>query len=226
MMRTTAMIPINVTLQYLRDGVKDSRRIKLSMDSNVAEIVTSLIDDLNLPREVEDERINYYLVHQRQVLDEESRLYDAGVQEGDILQLAVIDPNATVGKALTGAVLNRLGGKAGNEPLPVQAALVSPSGEQFPLQHTRALIGRADPKLGYPTEALDADLTLLDPSKSVSRPHALIVFASGEFTIRDLYSHTGLLLNGERVSPSKAKVLHDGDMLMLGEVLIQFRCQR
>jgi pSer/pThr/pTyr-binding forkhead associated (FHA) protein len=118
-----------------------------------------------------------------------------------------------------------LGGKAGNEPLPVKAALVSPSGDEFPLQHTRALIGRADPKLGYPTESLDADLTLLDPGKSVSRPHALIVFTNGEFTIRDLYSQTGLLVNGERVSPSKAKVLHDGDMLMLGEVLIQFRCE-
>jgi hypothetical protein len=224
-MQATAMIPINVTLQYLRDGVKDSRRVKLSMDSNVADVVASLVSDLNLPQENDDERINYYLIHQRQVLDEESKLYDVGVQEGDILQLAVIDPNATVGKAITGAVLNRLGGKAGNEPLPVAAALVSPSGVEFPLHHTRALIGRADPKLGYPSEALDADLTLLDPGKSVSRPHALIVYSSGEFTVRDLYSQTGLLLNGERVSPSKAKVLHDGDMLMLGDVLIQFRCQ-
>jgi hypothetical protein len=195
------------------------------MDSNVADIVASLVSDLSLPQDVDDEPINYYLVHQRQVLDEESMLYEVGIQEGDILQLAVIDPNATVGKAMTSAVLNRLGGKAGNEPLSVRAALVSPSGEEFPLTHTRALIGRADPKLGYPTESLDADLTILDPGKSVSRPHALIVYLNGEFTVRDLYSHTGLLLNGERVSPSKSKVLHDGDMLMLGDVLIQFRCE-
>ena len=224
-MQATAMIPINVTLQYLRDGVKDSKRVKLSMDSNVGDVIASLVSDLNLPQENDDEPINYYLIHQREVLDGDSKLFDAGIQEGDILQLAVIDPNATVGKAITGAVLNRLGGKAGNEPLPVPAALVSPSGEEFVLQHTRALIGRADPKLGYPSEALDADLTILDPGKSVSRPHALIVYSAGEFTVRDLYSQTGLLLNGERVSPSKAKVLHDGDMLMLGDVLIQFRCQ-
>jgi uncharacterized ubiquitin-like protein YukD len=224
-MQATAMIPINVTLQYLRDGVKDSRRVKLSMDSTVGDVVVSLVSELNLPQKNDDEPINYYLVHQRQILDEESKLFDAGIQEGDILQLAVIDPNATVGKAMTGAVLNRLGGKAGNEPLPVEAALVSPSGEEFPLLHTRALIGRADPKLGYPSEALDADLTILDPGKSVSRPHALIVYSSGEFTVRDLYSQTGLLLNGLRVSPSKAQVLHDGDMLMLGDVLIQFRCR-
>jgi hypothetical protein len=217
------MIPVNVTLQYLRDGVKDSRRFKLSLDSRVAEVVVHLVSDLRLPSEMGEERLTYHLIAQRQVLDEDATLYESGVQEGDILQLALLDPNATVGKAISGAVLNRLGGKAGSEPLPVTAALIAASGEHYKLTHTRALIGRADAKLGYGPDTLDADLTDLDPGKSVSRPHALIVFTNGEFTIRDLYSQRGLMLNGERVSPSKAAVLQDGDFLTLGDVEVQFK---
>lgn len=219
------MIPVNVTVQYLRDGVKDSRRVKLSLDSRVADVVAQLINDLHLPMELGQERLMYHLIAQRQMLDEEDTLLTAGVQEGDILQLAMLDPNATVGKAISGAVLNRLGGKAGSDPLPITAGLFSAAGTHFPLLHTRALIGRSDTKLGYGPDTLDADLTELDPGKSVSRPHALIVFNNGEFTVRDLYSQRGLMLNGERVSPSKAAVLQDGDILTLGDVEVQFRCE-
>src|SRR5262249_27597405 len=105
------------------------------------------------------------------------------------------------------------------------AALFTASGQQYTLSHTRALIGRADTKLGYPPESLDVDLTDVDPEKSVSRPHALIVYSDGQFTIRDLYSQHGLLLNGEPVSPSKAAPLQDGEILLLGDVEVQFRCE-
>ena len=219
------MMPVNVTLQYLRDGVKDSRRVKISLDSQVASIIDQLVQELHLPEASQEEQLTYHLVAQRQVLDEEMTLFEAGIQENDIIQLTLLDPNATVGKQITSAVLNRLGGKSTSEPLPVSAALFSADGQRFELQHTRALIGRADSKLGYPREALDADLTDLDPGKTVSRPHALIVYSNGEFTIRDLYSQRGLMLNGERVSPSKAAVLQDGDILTLGTVEVQFRCE-
>ncbi|HLY28876.1 MAG TPA: FHA domain-containing protein [Aggregatilineales bacterium] len=219
------MIPVNITLQYVRDGVKESRRVQLTMETRIGDLINELIDELSLPREVEGERIHYHFIHQRQVLDHDSTLHEGSVQEGDILQLVVIDPDATVGKAMSGSVLSRLGGKASNESLPVNAALIAPSGERFDLLHTRALIGRADAKLGYPSEALDADLTTLDPGKTVSRPHALIVYSNDEFTVRDLYSQRGLVLNGKRVSPSKAEVLQNGDMLMLGDVLLQFKLE-
>ncbi len=219
------MIPVNVTLQYVRDGVKDSKRLKLAMDHKVHDTIIALIKDLDLPLQNEGDPISYHLLRHRVVLDDDDMLFEAGVQEGDILQLASIDSNATVGQALTAGILNRLGGKASHEPLPISAALLTRDGEFLHLKHTRALIGRADASRGYPPETLDADLTELDPGRSVSRPHALIVYTDNEFTIRDLYSQRGLLLNGQPVSPSKAQVLHDGDMLTLGDVELQFRCQ-
>src|SRR5579859_3276391 len=137
------MIPVNITLQYVREGVKESRRVQLTMETHVGDLINELIDELSLPREVEGERIHYHFIHQRQVLDHDSTLLEGGVQEGDILQLVVIDPDATVGKAMSGSVLSRLGGKASNEALPVNAALIAPSGERFDLlrseEHTSEL---------------------------------------------------------------------------------------
>ncbi len=219
------MIPVNITLQYVREGLKESKRLRLSMEETVGDTLNRLVRELALPLDEDGQPLSYHLIRHRQVLDSEDRLFEAGVQEGDILQLAILDPKATMGQAISAGLLNRLGGKAGGESLLVRAALVASSGQRFELRHTRALIGRADSNLGYPAEALDADLTDLDPGRTVSRPHALIVYSSGQFTVRDLYSQRGLLLNGVPVSPSKSQFIQDGDVLTLGDVRVQFRCE-
>lgn len=216
------MIPVNVTLQFMREDVTDSANLRLSMDMTVQEAILNIVRSLRLASDV-----TYHLLHQRQVLESGQRLYEVGVQEGDILQLTAFDARSTVGVSIgmAGGVLSRLGGKASQEPLTVRAALIAPNGMGILLQHARALIGRADEKLGYPSEALDADLTALDPNRTVSRPHALIVYVEDGFHIRDLYSQHGVQVNGQRVSPSKAQPIYDGDVLTFGDVELQFRCE-
>lgn len=219
------MIPVSVTLQFMRAGVKGTQRVKLSMDDKVGDTVANLVRDLGLPTEDGGRYIGYHLMRNRLVLDDSHTLYDAGVEEGDILQLAIVDSRATMGKIVTAGVLNRLAGKSSNEQLPINAALIDGSGEHvFELQHTRALIGRADAALGYPPEAFDVDLSELDLERTVSRPHALIVYKDGEFTIRDLYSQRGLTVNGAPISASKAEQIHDTDVIAFGNVQLQFRC--
>jgi hypothetical protein len=222
------MLPANVTLQYMREGTKQNVRVKLSLDATVRQVIADLVRDLGLPSTDSDgEPCTYELTYQRQTLSDEARLFEVGVQENAILQLVAVNPNATrSGMALSANVLSRLGGKGSNELLPIRAELLSRTGRAFPLRHTRALLGRADPALGYPPEALDADLTSLDPERTVSRPHALIVYSDGRFTIRDLYSQRGVLVNGVRIPVNGAYPLNDGDWLVLGEVELQFRCPR
>jgi hypothetical protein len=218
------MIPVNVTVQFMREGVKNSATMRLSMDVTVDEAANGIVQYLALPP-VGD----YLLLRQRQVLDPTKRLFEAGVQEGDILQLTVIDANTTLampglGRSFAGGVLSRLGGRTSDEPLPVQAALVAPDGRKLWLRRARAMIGRADQTLGFPAESLDVELTDFDPDRTVSRPHALIVYADGSFTVRDLYSQSGVLVNGSRVSPSQAQPIYDGDVLTFGSVALRFRC--
>jgi pSer/pThr/pTyr-binding forkhead associated (FHA) protein len=130
-----------------------------------------------------------------------------------------------LGRSMAGGVLNRLGGRTGDELLPVQAGLIAPNGRTLWLRRARALVGRADETLGYPVESLDAELTEFDPDRTVSRPHALIVYADGNFSVRDLYSQSGVLVNGIHISPSQAQLIYDGDVLTFGSVALQFHCE-
>jgi hypothetical protein len=214
------MIPVQVMLQYVRAGAKESRRVKLAMDGTVEAAIQTLVAELELPND------DYQLLKGRSTLSQKTTLFDAGVQENDILQLVAMDRNATQLGSMSGGILNRLGGKISDEPLPVFAMLADRSGEiRFQLKRIRALVGRADANMGYPAEMFDVELSDLDPQRTVSRPHALVVYQNGEFTVRDLYSQHGLLLNGEQLPPNKAYPLRQGDALTLGEVELFFYCE-
>ena len=198
--------------------------MRLSMDVTAANAAHGIVQYLGLPSDGE-----YRLLRQRQALDPTKRLFEAGVQEGDILQLTVVDANTTLampglGRSLIGGVLSRLGGRGSDEPLPVHAVLIAPDGQKLWLRRGRALIGRADETLGYPADFFDVELTPFDPDRTVSRPHALIVYLEGSFTVRDLYSQSGVLINGSHISPSQAQPIYDGDVLTFGSVALQFRC--
>jgi hypothetical protein len=220
------MIPINVTVQYQEHGNKRSARLKLALDMTVAQAVEAIIGALQLSDDTA-----YRLVYQRHPLDATAKLFSAGLQEGSIVQLDADDANATImdvsnARVLAAGVLQRLGGRTGSaevELLPIRAALVAESGQVFMLQRTRALIGRADEQIGYPPEMFDAELSALDDNRSVSRPHALIVYADGVFTIRDLYSRHGVFVNDEKLSSSGAQQIYDGDVIRIGEIVFQFR---
>ena len=217
------MIPVNVTIQFMREGVKDSATMRLSMDVTAEEAAHGIVQYLALPPDSV-----YRLLRQRQVLEPDRRLFEVGVQEGDILQLTVVDANTTLaipgmGRSMAGGVLSRLGGRTSDELLPIQAGFVAPDGRTLWLRRARALVGRADETLGYPVESLDVELTEYDPDHTVSRPHALIVYSDGNFTVRDLYSQSGVLVNSIHISPSQAQPFYDGDVLTFGSVALQFR---
>lgn len=222
------MIPVQVTLQYVKDNTKETRWVKLAMNETVRQALQKLVTDLDLPTQDKLGRpMQHQLVFQRHVLEEHKALHEVGVAEGAILQLITVDANATVGinigNMLAGSVLDRLGGKVGGELLAVSAVFANPAGRVvFQLRRTRALIGRADPERGIPAEMLDGDLSEIDTRRTVSRPHALVVFADDEFTIRDLYSQHGLYINGTRLSPNMAHPLQNGDTVRFGEIELRF----
>src|SRR5258707_11423295 len=108
------MIPVSVTLQYMNAGVKDTQRVKLALDDKVSDTIAHLVVNLGLSAHESGREIGYHLLRNRLVLDDDSTLYEAGVEEGDILQLAIIDSRATMGKIVTAGGLNRLAGKSSN----------------------------------------------------------------------------------------------------------------
>lgn len=71
----------------------------------------------------------------------------------------------------------------------------------------------------------DLDLSLYD-SKYVSRRHAKIARPHGEFTLTDLHSANGTLLNGLPLAPNAPKVLRSGDLITIGKARLTFRVIR
>ncbi len=62
-----------------------------------------------------------------------------------------------------------------------------------------------------------ADIRLRDPS--VSRYHAILTLSGGQWTITDLHSRAGLVVNGE---PVKSARLRAHDQIQLGGVTLEF----
>ncbi len=80
-------------------------------------------------------------------------------------------------------------------------------------------LGRLDPASDvFPEIDLTKDNGL---EKGVSRRHARIIKREGTVVVEDLGSINGTFINSKRLAPYLPEVLHDGDQLQLGKLLIE-----
>ena len=89
----------------------------------------------------------------------------------------------------------------------------SQEGHTFRLTRNEIVIGRA-------IENASWEIGLLDPS--VSRPHARLIRRDERWSIHDMGSSNGTLINGKDI-PSAGAQLSDGDTLRLGGSMLLFR---
>ena len=86
-------------------------------------------------------------------------------------------------------------------------------GKLIQIKDEKFLIGRSD------------SCQLRPKSESISRKHCIIVQKEGRVLLLDLKSRNGTFINEKQLSPEKAKILKNGDMLRCGqlefEVLIE-----
>ncbi|MBZ0300241.1 MAG: FHA domain-containing protein [Anaerolineae bacterium] len=99
---------------------------------------------------------------------------------------------------------------------------IAGSSNQAPIQYH----GQEAVILGRQTEDTPPVNRLIDLSDyhafslGVSRQHAKISHAAAGYTIEDLGSSNGTLLNGNRLLPGQAYPLRAGDQVQLGELLM------
>ena len=111
-------------------------------------------------------------------------------------------------------------------PAAAGARIVHASGAEFPLSPDgEILIGRSDPAGRFTPQIDLASLMTSDAPRSVSRRHAVIAFADGQFTVRELPKvANGTWLNGKKLRPDVAMPLADGDEISFGAaVKVTFR---
>jgi len=116
----------------------------------------------------------------------------------------------------------------GAHPTPASRALkrgprlVNETGDVvFSLGERESLIGRYDPVTETQPEV---DLTPVDIKRSVSRRHARITVANGNFfLVEEVGALNGTFINGTRLVSGRPTPLKDGDSLGLGTVKLIFR---
>ena len=91
---------------------------------------------------------------------------------------------------------------------------------RFVIKDTYVVVGRVDPRRGLKPEV---DLTSIDPGMTVSRQHARIRFWKTFFSIEDLKSRNKTRLGEMTLTPLKAELLQDGDVLYFGSVRVIFK---
>lgn len=67
------------------------------------------------------------------------------------------------------------------------------------------------------------DLSFYDKDGFISRTHARIHVEGAVYKITDLGSTNGTKVNGAPLAPNVSRVLHNGDLVELGRVILQFR---
>jgi hypothetical protein len=88
----------------------------------------------------------------------------------------------------------------------------------------RMILGRGGSKTNRNPEIDLADFDAL--KKGVSRVHAMINLQDDALTITDMGSINGTYLNGERLPANSNRILHDGDEIRLGKLMVRtyFQC--
>ena len=84
----------------------------------------------------------------------------------------------------------------------------------------KTIIGRKDPTSG---DSPDIDLsTYAAYQMGVSRAHAFITHEENHLKLHDLNSRNGTFVNGQRITPEQPQLLHDGDEVRLGKIVMKF----
>ncbi len=88
-----------------------------------------------------------------------------------------------------------------------------------PAPNTDVTLGRRDPERGIMPSV---DLSPLAAYRmGVSRMHARIHAENEHLYLRDLDSSNGTFLNGQRLAPGQSLILHNGDEVRLGRMVMR-----
>ncbi len=108
-----------------------------------------------------------------------------------------------------------------SQGIETRAVLVhTASGRIFPIRpNGETTLGRHDPVTGVTP---DADLSRLDPERTVSRRHGAIHVEDGKLTVTEVGTSTnGTFVNGIKLEPLKPHALADGDNVQLALVTLR-----
>ena len=125
----------------------------------------------------------------------------------------VADPMNDLGETMPLPAGNGAAGMNSGDAGPALVFLKGPcAGQVIPLgEGRRTLVGRIE----------TADVTIR--SRAVSKEHCAIIFENGSYSLEDLRSTNGVLVNDVRIAPGEPRPLFHGDNVRIADCLALFR---
>ncbi len=103
-----------------------------------------------------------------------------------------------------------------------QFEIVTPNGQTIPLRLRETIIGRS-----HPRDATVPDIDLwtlgIEGARTASRRHCRIFLEGGGYYLEDLGSMNGTQLNDQHLEANQPRLLHEGDRITAGRVVLVFR---
>ncbi len=150
-------------------------------------------------------------------LSKNSRLNEAGVEDGDVLVCRQLQGDTGTQDAIARGV---------REPLPEGYKRVYLEEErtrtEYELDWQPAIIGRWDHRDPSQNRLLAADLEGLEELPTVSRHHACITVEDDKFFLEQLAARNPTYLDGDKLSHGRKYPLEPGDSIQLGRISLTF----
>lgn len=150
-------------------------------------------------------------------LESNSRLDEAGIQDGDVLLCRKVQGETGTQDAIARGV---------REPLPDGYKRVFLEEErtrnEYELEWHPAIIGRWDHRDPSKNRLLAADLEGLEELPTVSRHHACITAEKGKFFLEQLAARNPTYLDGTKLHRNRKYPLEPGDTIQLGRITLMF----
>lgn len=223
-------------------GERGREEVDLEMpgDQPIQALLPDLLKALSWPDAEAGRPLHYQLrTESGKILGESETLAEAGVENSDVLWIALAEPGGSsesdlVAEGFAPARDNGEGPATGFAPVAAtnpspkdrrgslapprmvhldvrEPSLVSPKGWIFVLGQPPIRIGRAS-HAGRP----EVDLTKLDPDLVSSRLHAEILLEDGQYLLKPEPTTNGTFVNGVEVKPFEKHALKNGEVIQFG----------
>ena len=205
------MARINLTIQFKTDQLNADKRVNIRGDITAGDLITTAQKQFSLDG-------LYELRLGNRLLDLAKPLDEQGVAE----QGRLLFTPAQVKHSDTADLIAR--GVRHDFSVPKRRVFLSDDreGTEYDIQWHPAVLGRRDPRDPYRNQLLAVDLEEAADSMSVSRHHACIMEAAGEFYVEGLSDRNPTYVNDAPLRFGVKTLLHAGDRILMGRISLTF----
>jgi FHA domain len=205
------MARTTLAIQFKIDQIKGDKRINIRSNITAGDLITAIQKQFSLDGLYEIKLGN-------RLLDPALPLDEQGVaDQGRLLFSATEMKRSDTADLIVRGVRQEFS-------VPKQRVFVSDDreGTEYDIYWQPAVLGRRDPRDAFRNQLVAVDLEEAGDSMSVSRHHACITEAAGQFYVEGLSDRNPTYVNDAPLRFGVKTLLHAGDRILMGRISLTF----